>query len=648
MSSTPLFAAFRSPVDLLSALCCCVPQERSFPAEIGRDDELGWAVPVTTLAPLEALEHLARQHDWKLRLVHGPLRTVSIFTLLKGVWTYEDPIDAGLDIRPGTASWNPASGGIQYLLGARDEAQAQAILEALTSALVERIHAVPVRLTGVRDEPPFRYFWSALLRRPNRLVLESAARAWWEPPGFFGAQRIFLEWRYSIPLPTTCLHRLPWGRDARLILLSREDPEVLLLRSRDGDPVFNELESPTSFRVGDARVAELHSAGSRSPLDFKVRVHLVAENPQQAAVNRMEELDQEIAAKREIRNQIARRTKLPLPLVVVREPLFLIPETEETRGEVPHDIRRLLIEWADQREDLRSLYYLKIDSGALQRGLFPTGSDVHVLTTAAALGVAGSNVSAGLRLWDYQPLDGISRAFDLMPQWAEVGLRLFVPHRLHVSLYPGLMPSEVAAEKLGAALIGSGRLRSEWLVAIFEDPAGRMQVLRLPIREFVSLFDAYQWTCRLEVAVDDVRSAESIRQRLVSTILDSVGHSFLNAVQRELTLRMDRDAGQYAMDLAALDAERQRRHAKISEFQKLISGTRETAAQIAGALTELEKAAAGLNQELQAVTREAGVDAQLVEELRRLVESCGKLKSDIEGQRRKLGETLKRVRRQVR
>src|SRR5207249_3260065 len=121
--------------------------------------------------------------------------------------------------------------------------------------------------------------------------------------------------------------------------------------------------------------------------------------PRRAWANRITELSQEIEAKEAIRDQMLRRREPAEAIEVSPEPLFLIAETPDLYGEVPDELRRLLLEWADQAEDLRSLYYMKLEPATLPEGLFLRGSPIHVLTTGAALGMKESG-AVGVRLWE--------------------------------------------------------------------------------------------------------------------------------------------------------------------------------------------------------------------------------------------------------
>ena len=91
---------------------------------------------------------------------------------------------------------------------------------------------------------------------------------------------------------------------------------------------------------------------------------------------------------------------------------------------MPYELQKLLLECSDQDEELRSLRYQKVRSTAGLAALAPEAADLHVLTTAAALGPAPA-AHMSVRLREYLPRNGWT--FDLLAEWTPYNLYLFVP-----------------------------------------------------------------------------------------------------------------------------------------------------------------------------------------------------------------------------
>ena len=78
---------------------------------------------------------------------------------------------------------------------------------------------------------------------------------------------------------------------------------------------------------------------------------------------------------------------------------------------------------------------------------------VHVLTTSGAIENTTAAEWVSLRLRNYRPTEGGIVAFDLLTEWAEFGLYLFVPQGQHLRLYPEMTANEFTAHDLAARML---------------------------------------------------------------------------------------------------------------------------------------------------------------------------------------------------
>lgn len=539
---------FTNAGHLLSALSICkrIPGAKH-PTHVYESVAGGWGGPIEWFGQPEQLIQLAAQCGWTFRFEDiSKTKQVAIIELLSGEWIYQDPLRPRETARlPGAladavpVTQNEVEGAaLQYLLAAETEEQAQRILDALSLSLARGVQGTPVLLEPIGARSRFRFFWSVRWQSPDIQIFKSASRVWCGPFGF-GDVNIYEQWPFTLAVPISCLHQIPWGPDVEIVLLSKDDPDVLLLRRGQEPTVLREIEEVARLTVGSAEVVAINVARPENPPRLEIEIRLVEESPRRAWANRITELSQEIEAKQAIRDQMLRRRESVEAIEVSPEPLFLIAETPDLRGEVPTELRRLLIEWADQTEDLRSLYYTKIESTGLPEGLFLRGCPIHVLTTATALGVRESG-SIGVRLWEYAPPPPASRSMDLVPEWSRFGLRLFVPHLRRPEIYPHLRVGEVAAAKLAGAILPSEDPNPRhWLVLLLPGQSGRLEVLRLPTKSFTPLLDAHQWRCRLAPEVHEPTVAAAVHGRVEEELFRSLERSLSEAVLEQAMRRLN-------------------------------------------------------------------------------------------------------------
>jgi hypothetical protein len=219
------------------------------------------------------------------------------------------------------------------------------------------------------------------------------------------------------------------------------------------------------------------------------------------------------------------------------EPLILYSERAGAKGEIPYELRRLLIEWADLEADLRSLYYINIRAEQLPRGRFVEGSSVHVVTTGTALGIANSG-QVGIRLWEYA---SGAICFNLRPEWAEFGVKIFTPDENYPEMYPDMRPGRVSAARLAEALLpgGTPESASEWIALLVTDREGLLHVVRLRTQDFRPLCDAWQWTCNVNIHLDEPALAAELAENVLRQVWNSVGLSLQRGVQAETQSKLD-------------------------------------------------------------------------------------------------------------
>ena len=622
---------FEKPAELLAALL--LVQERL--PELVYRTAAGWAVPLADDAPEARMLALASQCGWEMQLtsVKAP-RATSIFHMLSGEWTYRDPLkrspghDALHDARRYEASYDLTDDQNEYinLLGARDESESQELLNLLIDSRPRKVEGTPILLEPTDGTCPFRFFWLVRWQRPDPLILRKAARAWWGPLAY-GEPEIFLQWPFSLALPLPALQALPWGTEAAYVLLSREEPHYLLLHRREPDLVFRPLEEMARIVPGSATVVRARAVTPPERPTLEVRIQLVEEKFERKVVNRINEIEREIEAKKQICEQLRRRLVDTEPVLAVDEPLFLYGERPGARGEIPYDLRRLLVEWADQQEDLGSLYYVNLRAEQLPADRFLAGSAVHVVTTGTALGKADPG-GVGLRLWEYAA-DALR--LNLCPEWAEHQVKIFTPDPYHPEIYPDMRPGRVGARRLAEALLPGGTpdAAADWIALLIPDHAGSLHLIQLRIADFTPLCDAWQWNCRVSLELDQPALAAELSERTLAQTWESVRLAFQSSIEAEAQMRLDVLVSQIRHEISRLAQQ-------VGQVQARIGGQRTQLAKLSQKETALDavvadcrKTSSEIADALQALSQEVTPAASALGILQRLAESGKRIQENI-------------------
>jgi hypothetical protein len=595
-----MIVKFREPAQFLQALMLRPP----LPKEVLRFPD-GWGMQVDDRDSEAAITILQRQFGWEMTWVESGGTPVPIFEILSGIWDYRDPLNGPPVAAPILAGAHP--GGVyydisdedndyEYLLGARDEAESQKILNSLQRNLVRGVSGTPLLLAPTEPPCPFVFFFLVRWKHPEPFVFERAGRAWWGPI-VRNRVRVYLEWPYSVSIPAAALDEIPWPQDATHVLLSRDSPSCLILKRR---------KAGEAFHGGIAEIARLTAEGAdvrrveaTQPPDrpnLRVRIQLTERAPQYRLNDRINELGVEIEAKTQIRAQLEKRLELQEESLAATEPLLLFPE--QLPGKIPYELRRLLVEWADLDEDLQSIYYASLNSAQLPG--FQPGSRVHAVTTGRALDRDSNQV--GVRLREYA---SESRPFELRPEWASFGLKLFCPAENHPELYPDMRPGRIGAMRLAEALLPSGSPdpMKDWIVVLMQPPDGPLHAMQLRNADFQPVCDAWQWNCRVNLEVDAVRAGQTWARETIPAAVDSFRNSLQGAVRSEATRLLDPLLNQVRSEIQRLSGEVARIQGELADeqaFLKRLSAETPVLRRAAQGCRDAANRAVGLARSLQA------------------------------------------------
>jgi hypothetical protein len=616
-------AIFKDPQTLLSALHHCLNREEKFPATVLKLNTDEWAVP---LGPLEDFADEAKKLGWKHRVATGKLRgdPFPLERLIVGEadeWCYRDPHAplSGADGRRDNGRvlitrYDPHAQS-DYLLAASGEEGAARLLRVLTGLLAQGLSAVSLSAEG---QLPFDFFWRVTAERPPMTALHAAARAWWGPIGQ-GDVTIYKQWPYDWEIADRLLHRVPWNVPRGVVLLGKDSPQVIKLAPSPGGTFERELSKVARLRVGEVRLARASDADTSNR--FYVNLRLLPSGLLRRLPERITELERQIKAKQLLLERMRDEELLdegkpePLP-----QPLFLYYPERDRPLELPSQLRRLLVEWAGQltrgrQADLSALRYLKLNAAdSFPPGLDGGASEVHVLTTAAALGeeVDVRAETVGLQLLDYQPRSGGLVWFELLPEWAEHQLHLFAPHERRLNLYPRFQPSPYAAGKLGHALFGAPT--HDWRRHVFllvPTTDGQLSACHIPKAQFRPFVNAVEWECALDVDRYPLKTVETrIKQhseQMVATLEESFTGSAVKLAKTLLSRRrqelradiMSRKKKQteiFDRAAAALEERTRQEQKKLSERREELDTLHEQVEQIESSLAGLGGAVQSLQE----------------------------------------------------
>src|SRR6185295_2325733 len=423
---------------------------------------------------------------------------------------------------------------------------------------------------------------------------------------------------------------------AAYALLSKDAPDYLILRRRGEDLVFREIQEVARLTTGPAQVTDVSATSPPERPTLEVRIRLVEDEPRSRLASRANEMAREIEAKRLIHEQMLRRLDGSEPVVATLEPLFLYGERPFAKGEIPFELRRLLVEWADLEADLRSLYYINLRAEQLPKGRFLEKSSVHVLTTGAALGITESG-HVGVRLWEYTPG---ALCFNLRPEWADFGVRVFTPDHNYPEIYPDMRPGRVGATRLAEALLPGGTpdAGSKWIALLFPDGEGQLHVVRLRIADFMPLCDAWQWNCRLNVQPEEPALAAGLATNTLLQVWSSVGLSFQASLQAEAQRRLDALLPPVLADITRLDGEVHAIQLRLKSQHKLVQDLRGEEASLNATVATSRRTAAEVADALQRLRDDAASVATALEAIPGLLKSMALLSKEIEARRQRLSE----------
>lgn len=578
---------FDNPGDLLRALYAAGEgRGESFPASILSLADGGWAVGRSAFGKTgqstAELERLLLQYAVPGRIVLGLVQgePLPLVELLESGWTRRDPV------RADSEEW--FEGGRfdrrEYILGAKTDEQNEQLLAALMNCRVAGIEARGINKADPAG--PYVYLWHVSGGRPPAAVLSMAAGVWWGPVARRSGD-VYEQWPYTTSLPEEWLNAAPWG--APLVLLGRDAPEKVLVQVGDRR-LFGPLYEAVELHP-EARKAVVVLQGvdpGPEPLDLDVELKLIPDTTRDVRRRREDEIVGEISYLQAVLESMTPGGRDPgddpFP---VREPLYLY---REAGSRVPFALRRLLVEWSDLPEDLRSLQYTRIaEPSGGGRGV------VHVLTTKSALGKDRDHSSGvGLRLRAYAP-DGAEpypTRFVLAPEWVRFGLRLFIPAGRNLVLYPELKPSRLAAEKLFHALSPEpARFPSGDCFLLLPADDDSFTSLRIPGESFQPLIEAYRWECRANV-----------QAKTRETLMDSFGalqERFLEGVHKSFKKTL-------SARLATLEEEQNARLAELAraadEWVKMEALLRQSQPELQGVLLTIQ----GIRDKLSALVAQFG------------------------------------------
>jgi len=381
--------------------------------------------------------------------------------------------------------------------------------------------------------------------------LRQAARVWWGPLTIDPSE-VYIEWPWSLELAPWLLERIDWGEEGPVVLLSHPDldgsaaentgtePEVLVMKRPDQLLGFSPLIDVTNLhaRTRPARVAEAILVPPNQ--EFEVELKLIGRSSGSEKVDRIKELRNEIKTLQLLLARLQDQNPGPGNIDdFVPEPLFLY-QGRSARGlgegaMLPDALQRLILEWTDQPGDLGRLRYQCLAPGTLPGEMVSPDEQVHVLTTSGAIENTTAAERVSLRLRNYRPTEGGIVAFDLLTEWAEFGLYLFVPQGQHLRLYPEMTANEFTATKLAGALLPPDADRSRWCVLLtrVED---RIQVCRLRREKFQPLVKTFEWACAIDVAVPNTWREE------IDRFAPTVDDYFVKSIEKSFTTAGSRKA----------------------------------------------------------------------------------------------------------
>jgi hypothetical protein len=643
--SSSQYARLATVRDLLLALW---QQGEPFPPQVLRVEDGSWALPLASLKKTPTEAALADLCG-RCRLQGQVIQTqpagswVPTWTALEGGWfnpralVAADPErHAALTGRLGVRVYDPKDRGLALLLAAGDPDDADRLLQRLLRGLVQGIQAAPWVRADPKGDSPFGFFWHVSGEPLPSPVLQATARAWWGPI-WAGSVQIWQQWPFALKISEQVLRRFTWGEGVTAVLLSREQPQVLELVE---DPEAPDLEPLVNLHhVADLHAAERHEVEVRHPSDrviqrFDVQLKLVETARRPDPRRRIRELRQGILAQEQALQELERRFATDPEPELIPEPLHLYVERP---GRLPLPFRRLFLDWADQGDDLRNLYYQRIDGQALPEAGIPPEREVHILTTAAAVGKQSGMNMVGVRLRSYRPPGAYLPEFALAPDWVRYGLRLFIPTGQGLDLYPPVPPGPETARKLAQALLPpGGAVRQEDAGILLWERDGLTVAGTLHLSQFRPLLDVFDWHCVVEAAALPLNEVKGLQERAFDGLIGSVTQALAGSAEPLALTKLEAERRGWQTDLQARAAELATRQneltaidTQLGELRGLCQDAESALARVSELRTDIAKAADALRTDVQ------GQD-ELLTEIPSLQAQCRALEQDLQQLRERL------------
>ncbi len=574
----------------------------------------------------KSLERLARQGNWAIEFTNvlGPSEAVDLSQFVSGGWKYVDVAQQSLELADPNQN--------EYLLGAANERQSQAVLDQLLAAEIRGIRVRPVIAEPSGQKSPLSALWLVQGRRPPQAAIDAAWRTWWGPKTRTRQENsMYVQWPLDLQFPPELLDCLDRKVAGSMVLLSPENPAEIVVRLDPGLPPAEDLINVAEVVV-ERKTPQVLAGGSTPALQFPVHLRLVSRSRPVSAAERLRDLKMEIDVKKRTCSRLEQEIKEDNPYAPpFYEPLFLYIAP---RGEVPEQLRRLLIECCDQRE-LRSLRYLRTELRYLQgkgdqgaNGGGEPEEDLHLLTTDTAL---TSPDRDGKNFWlkEYQP--GQRCVFRLLPEWQQQGLRLFVPDdQRRLDLYPDIGPGPVAAQRLAAGLLPPGGAGRDHCVLLVPREGGQLTAYSFRIQDFRPLIENSGWKCQVEMAPRPGPAITGVSLAAQQNLLDSTTAAYRAAVQgtantlwRQETARLEADlaARQTKLKDLATQIEKSAQQVKgeIENREAQLQQQRNRLGQLAAGFGEIDRGLGLLKPDLHSLLGQLATDQKKYEEARRLL-----------------------------
>lgn len=521
---------FPSLKDAMRALGLCWKPEL-FPETVTVLENGDIAVPAAQFVRLEevAAAHGIAYRNTKGKEPKGRALPITDVIATRG-WTFHNPLHFNVD---GSRRDAESTANVDYVVGARNQQEAQRLLDLLLKFLCDDVEAAPVLFSG---GAPFAHFWLISAARVPLPVLDAAPRAWWGPVGRVNKACVFAQWPWSLDVgDPNYLQRVPWKAGLGAVLFSKDEPQRLIVQAPPDQmrplPIegFADVQRVTTVALR----AEPGAADTRFPVTLRIG----PQAPADALQARVDLLDSEIAHRvREVEVLRERLEQLRAEdefVISVPEPLLLFYSADVT--EVPKRLRELLIEWTNQPGDLDALRCARFRARDLPPALDQGYAVVHAITTARALDRhASQDRTLASRLRTYAPFHAQPH-FDHAPEWAEFGLRLFTPHGRIFQLHPRLRPGDAATAKLANALFGrrvSAQDCGQSLVLLVPGDRDRPIACHLPAAAFRPLAHVFEWDCAIDVEISRF-APESVRIDARAGLIEGLAASLHGAIRAE-------------------------------------------------------------------------------------------------------------------